>query len=240
MTTENLAAQVAAEVVAEGTPPPAAPQYLTVEQVQTMLSNQQRAFERQISGVTSKIDTGLNAIRRDTQTWAQQQIQVQTQQQRQAWLAGLSEEQRAVAEPLIAEIDKARQPAQEVAPEPQADTLASQPDPWAKVYDLVEDFGLKRDMPGIDYAAFTDPGLTDRQRQQRFAGSLGTLKGTSVSPSPAPAAPRAPASPPPPESPRGGVGGYASMETLRDAYITGKVTVQDYRQIAQSKFGESV
>ena len=239
MTTENSAAQVAVEVVAEGTPPPAAPQYLTVEQVQQMLSNQQRAFERQISGVTSKIDTGLNAIRRDTQSWAQQQIQVQTAQQRKDWLAGLSEEGRAVAEPLLKEIDKARQPAEEVASEPQADAPAPQPDPWAKVYELVEDYGLKRDMPGIDYAAFTDPDLTDRQRQQRFLGSLRKGAGTPAT-VPAPAAPRAPASPPPPESPRGGGGGYASMETLRDAYITGKLTVNEYRQTAQSKFGESV
>mgnify|MGYP001582262085 CR=1 FL=1 len=239
MTTENPAAQVAAEVVAETPPAPAAPQYLTMEQVQTLLSNQTRAFERQISGVTSKIDTGLNAIRRDTQSWAQQQVQVQTAQQRKDWLAGLSEEGRAVAEPLLKEIDKARQPAQEVAPESQADAPPAQPDPWAKVYELVEDYGLKRDAQGIDYAAFTDPDLTDRQRQQRFMGSLRKVAGTSAS-APAPAAPRVPASPPPPESPRGGGGGYASMESLRDAYITGKLTVSEYRQTAQSKFGESV
>ncbi|KKL64991.1 hypothetical protein LCGC14_2159460, partial [marine sediment metagenome] len=53
---------------------PGEPQPPTMEQVRDLIQQQGQTHSRQIAGLASKIDTGLNAVRRDTEEWAKQQV----------------------------------------------------------------------------------------------------------------------------------------------------------------------
>lgn len=220
----------------------AGPQYVSVEQFQQL----QQAIERQnamIAGLQGKFDRGLNVIRTDTENLVKQHVGgLQDRMSRQAYLNSLSEEQRAVVDPLLREVDSLRserQPARS-QPQPEQDPAQAQ---WQQVYDLVADMGVDPRTPGIDYAALSNASLDQRERNRRFFASIDAAKATATKPAPAPrqAAPAAKTqgANPPVETAAAGRGGYRNIDDLRDAYINGRISSTEYRQKAQS-LGHSV
>ena len=69
-------------------------QYITVEQARSLMAEQTRAVVSQVAGLQGKIDNGLNAVRRDSQQWIEQNIGPIMQEQKiQAILKDVPEDQ---------------------------------------------------------------------------------------------------------------------------------------------------
>jgi hypothetical protein len=104
----------------------------------------------QNQGLQSKIDNGLNAIRRDTETWVKGQFDgFQNDAEEVAWLNSLDEEQRPVMEGLLKRMDQRIGSVQQPAAQPQIDQqqLVGQQqliDQWTPVMNYVEMMGIQR------------------------------------------------------------------------------------------------
>ncbi len=213
-----------------------APQYVTAEQMQQLLNQQAQTYERQISGLQSKLDTGLNAIRRDTQSWAEQKIAgLQTEMGRQQWLASLSEEERRLAQPLLEAIQQTRpQPAPnpQPAPQPQPGTDVAQQQ-WQAVYQMVRNMGIDPQTPGIDYQVLTNTALDQNTREQKFYASVFAAKakpnGVQAGVQPQQARPQTP-NPPINSAAAGRGGGYRTVDEVYDAYNTGRIDTPTFRK----------
>lgn len=220
------------------------PKYITVQEMQQMMDRQANLLRQQVmaqvSGLASKIDTGLNAVRRDTKSWAEQQVgDLRSELGRQAWLTSLDEDQRKMAEPLLKEIDRARQghseaptSAERQAPGAENAQLDEQAaaQAWEQVYGIVEAMGLQRDTPGIDYAALTDSALDDTARRVRFLGSLRQALVKTPAPSaPAKTTTAGTVNPPVEPVPRG-TAGYRNTDQVMDAYLAGQISIEQAKQ----------
>lgn len=217
---------------------------VTMEQVNQLVENQLQSLQREVASYRSKVDSGLDAIRRDTKSWAEQQLgDIQSQSNREQFLASLDEEQMAVAKPLLDRIDAVAQQSSQPAAQPSEPPVTGNQDQggWSKVYSLVKDFGLDPQDPAIEYAALSVPGLTLEMRQKRFTGSLSKAKeiqiiarskGAPAAQQQKIAAKTSQASSPPLQSGPSGSGATSlkNPEDIRDAYITGKIDVDTYRE----------
>jgi hypothetical protein len=220
-------------------------QYLTNDQVQQIMSEQARVYERQIAGLTSKIDTGLNAIRRDTTTSMQQQLaNITAKQGMETWLLGLDEEQRALVQPLLARQQQLEEQIQGQAQQPsvEQEQTASPEEGWDTVYKVVRQLGLDPRTKGIDYDVLTAPGLSNEQRQEKFLTSVRTtiIAQSSLQ------QPRvdsqngavqqqasAPQSPPTDGPPRTSAT-YRNIDDVRDAFISDKINQDEAMRLAGS------
>ena len=93
--------------------------------------------------------------------------------------------------------------------------------------------GIDPQTPGIDYAAFTDEGLTEGQRRDRFFASIKTvMSGNTTSGTPAtPQTTEQVQSPPTGGTPTSGsASNLRSEEQIQRAYIEGKLTKEQYQQ----------
>ena len=108
---------------------PATPQYATSDQL-TNIQNQLQQLESKNRGLQGLVDNGLNAIRRDTQTWAEQQFSgMRNEMDKKAYLENLDEEQRAVVTPLLNEMEELRkQNVQQAQPQPSPTQQQATPD----------------------------------------------------------------------------------------------------------------
>ena len=224
------------------------PSYMTTEGVSQMLLAQGRVYERQIAGLTSKIDTGLNAIRRDTNASMQQQLaQASAQGQTASYLASLDEDQRALVQPLVNQIQGLQEQIQGQTQQPQGDTQPSQTASpaggWDTVYTVVRQLGLDPQTKGIDYDALTEPGLTSEQRQERFLTSVQrTIVATAAAqtqsrtnPPQNEAAQQAqPVVNPPVDGPPRTSATYRNIDDVRDAFVTDKIPELEAKRLAAS------
>ena len=243
MTTENVDLQQVAEAVAaqvngQAAAPPAAPQPLTREELISLMDTRDRQLLAQVSGLASKIDTGLNAVRRDTRTWAEQQIgELRTTMGRQKYLDSLDEEQRKIAEPLLAEMDRRNpqpsSPAQEVQ-QPAGDPVQLWNDilrisAEAKVNPYDESIGLYKSMA---------TNLPNEENLRLFRQNIQAVKAAVQPAAPAPQRTAAPANNPPIETQAASrVGGYRNADDVRDAYIMDRIDKEQYRK-ALATFGQ--
>jgi len=213
---------------------------ITMDQVNQLVSNQLQSLQREVASYRSKVDSGLDAIRRDTRSWAEQQLgDIQSQSNREQFLASLDEDQIRLAKPLLDRIDAVAQQSSQAPAQPSAPPVTGNQDQgeWTRVYSLVKDFGLDPQDPAIEYAALTAPGLTPEMRQQRFAGSLAKAvaaksKGAPAAQQQKTAAKTPQTSSPPLQSGPSGSGATSlkNPEDIRDAYISGKIDVDTYRE----------
>ncbi len=67
-----------------------------------------------------------------------------------------------------------QQQVQSQTAEPQAETQDASSE-WEQIYAIARSMGVDPQTPGIDYQAFTDPGLSEGQRRDRFFSSLRTV-----------------------------------------------------------------
>ena len=198
---------------------------------------------RQVAGLQSKIDKGLNGIRRDSEDT----VRKQQEQQAYAYMQSLPEEhQAAFGQMLQANQAYYQQNAQlrdqlvegngtqEVSPEVSSE--------WEQVYAIPRSLGIDPQTQGIDYAAFTEPGLNESQRRDRFFASLKPLMG-ATNQAPATQAQQQPAlngvqSPPTGGTPSNGASSnLRSVEQVQTAYIEGKLSKEEYTS-QLSKLGQ--
>jgi hypothetical protein len=104
---------------------------------------------------------------------------------------------------------------------------------WEQVYAIPRSLGIDPQTQGIDYAAFTEPGLSDTQRRDRFFASLKPLMG-ATNQAPATQTQQQPApgqvqSPPTGGTPSNGASSnMRSIEQVQTAYIEGKLSKEEY------------
>lgn len=224
----DVVTQVQNEMDAEqGSPETAQP--LTQEQVKGMLEEQARGYERQIAGLTSKVDRGLNTMRSIAEGAQQATGVLRSDVSFEQLLTTMDEDQRAAALAWRDADRKANAPVQPVDQEP------AQNDNWERVYQMAENMGLDRNDPNIRYTVLSDMTLTEVQREQQFMASLSTAvqqKGQAAAPAPAGTAPATEEITNPPVD-RGAAGTGSPMNTqdqIMDAFIEGKLNSTQYRE----------
>ena len=104
---------------------------------------------------------------------------------------------------------------------------------WDQIYAIPRSMGLDPQTPGIDYAAFTDDGLTEGQRRDRFFASIKTVMSSNAQ-TETPATPQTTEqvqSPPTSGTPTSSSpSNLRSEEQIQRAYIEGKLTKEEYQQ----------
>ena len=210
-------------------------QPLTADQVQQIVQTQMSQVQNQISGLQSLYDKGLNAIRRDSESMIQQMQQQTTTQQNQArreqYLNSLDTREREVAEPLLEEIENLKQSqinqllAQQSVPqnEPVDNGQQNVQAQWEQIYKVVEDMGVNRNDPNVNYNLLLDNSKTDAQKQQEFFASVSSAvvqQGQSGTQTPVAQADPQAQTPPMENSRQGGNGSHNNMDELLDWYLT--------------------
>ena len=189
---------------------------------------------KQVAGLQSKVDRGLNSIRRDSEEAVRRQQEYALQQ----YLEQVPEEHRAAFQQMAQQNMQLQQqvnqsqyqePAQEQTPDASSE--------WEQIYAIPRSMGLDPQSEGIDYAAFTDPGLSDTQRRERFFTSIKTvMTGNNQTQAPPPVAPQNQSqpevqNPPTGGTPAGGVSGnMRSVADLERAYISDGISFDDYKK----------
>ena len=189
---------------------------------------------KQVAGLQSKVDKGLNSSRRDSEEAVRKQQEYALQQ----YLEQVPEEHRAAFQQIAQQNMQLQQqvnqsqyqePAQEQTPDASSE--------WEQIYAIPRSMGLDPQSEGIDYAAFTDPGLNDTQRRERFFTSIKTvMSGNNQTQAPPPATPQNQSqpevqNPPTGGTPAGGVSGnMRSVADLERAYISDGISFNDYKK----------
>ena len=211
-----------------------------LRQLKELVENQ----NRQIAGLQSKQDRALNAIRRDAEDSARRQ----SEQAAQRYIQDLPEEHQGAFNSMLQanqayhqENQRLREQ-QEVGQDPQEQVQYAQPqDEWDQVYAIPRSLGIDPQSPGIDYKAFTDPGLDETQRRDRFFASLKPLMGATNQASTGQASQASTSqiqSPPTSGTPASGASSYMrSLDQVQAAYIEGRLSKQEY-QDQLNRFGQ--
>ena len=215
--------QAQLDAVQEETTPQTAPTDAVTKELQAL----REEMSRQVAGLQSKVDKGLNAIRRDTEEKALREQEAAMRQ----YMEQVPEEHRETFEMLanqnrqyqqqLSQMQNGNEPTQEVSSE------------WDQIYAIPRSMGLDPQTPGIDYAAFTDDGLTEGQRRDRFFASIKTVMSSNTQ-TETPATPQTTEqvqSPPTSGTPTSGSpSNLRSEEQIQRAYIEGKLTKEEYQQ----------
>ncbi len=203
-----------------------------------LIENQNKMIEnqnRQVAGLQSKIDTGLNGIRRDSE----ESVRKQQEQQAYAYMQSLPEEHQAAFGQMLQANQAYYQQNAELRDQLAGDNGTQQAQPevsseWEQVYAIPRSLGIDPQTQGIDYAAFTEPGLNESQRRDRFFASLKPLMG-ATNQAPATQTQQQPASngqvqsPPTGGTPSNGASSnMRSVEQVQTAYIEGKLSKEEY------------
>ena len=251
MTTENTEVtsaldsdQAQLDAVQEAT----TPQTTTNDPVTEELRSLRKEFvqyqtnsEKMIAGLQSKVDTGLNAIRRDSEqaTRAQQQRAMQQYIEQE-----VPEENRAAFQALLQQnLQYQAQLSQPQYGQPETGQQPEASGEWDQIYAIPRSMGLDPQTPGIDYAAFTDPGLSEGQRRDRFFQSIKTVMSTGTTPPVDAQRTEQPSqaiqNPPTSGTPAGGVSGsLRTEEQIQRAYIEGKLSKDEYtKRLAEAGLG---
>ena len=215
--------QAQLDAVQEETTPQTTPTDAVTKELQAL----REEMSRQVAGLQSKVDKGLNAIRRDTEEKALREQEAAMKQ----YMEQVPEEHRETFEMLanqnrqyqqqLSQMQNGNEPTQEVSSE------------WDQIYAIPRSMGLDPQTPGIDYAAFTDDGLTEGQRRDRFFASIKTVMSSNTQ-TETPATPQTTEqvqSPPTSGTPTSGSpSNLRSEEQIQRAYIEGKLTKEQYQQ----------
>ena len=213
----------------------------TVERQNEMVKRQNEMIEnqnKQVAGLQSKVDRGLNGMREQYETSARQSEELAIQQ----YLANadFTEQQKADFQALAQQNlqlkygqnqNQPQEEIQETAPPP---TNTAQ-DQWDQIYAIPRSMGIDPQTEGIDYAAFTDPGLTEEQRRNRFFASLGKVNSNGATPATPAQQTQQPVSevqnPPQGGTPANGASNnLRSQQQIHDAYLNNKLSTEEYRK----------
>jgi len=200
-------------------------QYITVEQARSLMAEQTRAVVSQVAGLQGKIDNGLNAVRRDSQQWIEQNIGPIMQEQKiQAILKDVPEDQQEWTRKLIEQTMP-----QPVSPmRPSAPTQPT-PDNQAALMEamgIITQMGGNPQDPKINYQAFVSGDNTT------FLKSIGdSMRGAQTATSTPPTIPSRPSpetpNPPVDGPPRSG-GTLNTADDVMGAYAEGRIEKDDF------------
>jgi hypothetical protein len=186
------------------------------------MQEQVRSLQSQVSGLQSKYDMGLNAIRRDTENWAKEQISsLQGQLARDRWMEGLDENDKQLVSPMMERIQQLEALVQGMAPQQQPPQEMNPAAAWEGVYQYVESAGINRNDPNLRYDILTNTSLPDDQRRNQFIAHLQQLRGAVSNQTPAAQTPsqQPPATPNPPIESPSGTQGSMTRDQIMDLYI---------------------
>jgi Spy/CpxP family protein refolding chaperone len=149
-----------------------------------MLDQQFQALRREVSGLQSGWDRGLNAIRGDMRKELDDKFsEAQSQAGRAEFLNGIEDpEQRQHFQYILENQDRiGRTNQQSGSPNAQPQGHSDQQTEMQRqqieqVYAYVEDRGISRSDPKVRYDLLTDPTLTPEQRKQGFYDSVDTAR----------------------------------------------------------------
>ena len=210
-------------------------QVLTVEQVQAMINSanaNQGTLAAEVRGLQGKLDRNTaevgkleeNIISKLTGRIAREQ-----------YLGSLDEEDRRKFEPILdanealqAKVDAMAAPTEAVAPAQQADTQAQ----WAYVHQNVRDHGINPNDKRIDYNILMNASMTNTQRQQAFYSNLTNIvkADAQLQPASQPQQQQPATANPPVETGARSSESNPREEDLRDRYITGQLTTEQYKE----------
>ena len=203
-----------------------------VERQNVMIENQ----SKQVAGLHSKVDRGLNGIRRDSVEAVRKQQEYALQQ----YLEQVPEEHRAAFQQMAQQNMELQQKVNQTQNETPVQEQAQSPNAsseWEQIYAIPKSMGLDPQSEGIDYDAFREPGLTDQQRRDRFFTSIRTvMSGNNQTQAPLATAPQNQSqpevqNPPTGGTPAGGVSGnMRSVADLERAYISDGISFDDYKK----------
>jgi hypothetical protein len=201
----------------------AAPQYATKEEIESLRA----LIVAQTGGLQSKIDTGLNAIRRDSEVRVAAQAASMREQTFNEILQDLPESQASAMKLLWEQQQASMQPAPE---QPAPGSLTSQEREEAERF--ARNAGVDPSDTRIDYASLIDPSISVDERQQKFIGSIFATK-TPAAPA-TPSASDAKASTPetqnPPVETQSGTGnGLNNVDAVRDAFVSDRIDLETYK-----------
>jgi hypothetical protein len=199
---------------------------------------------RQVAGLQSKVDKGLNAIRRDTENSAREQQEAAAVQ----YIQELPEEHQGAFNSMLNANKAFYEENQKLKEQNSGGTQPSQEAPtteaqnqWEEVYSIPRSLGIDPNVPGIDYAAFTDPGLSESQRRDRFFASLRPMMG-ATNQAPTTQSMQTPTSqvqnPPIGGTPASGAASNVrSIYQAHSAYAENKLTKNEYKDLL-NKLGQ--
>jgi hypothetical protein len=186
-------------------------------------------FSRQVAGLQSKVDKGLNAIRRDTE---EKNLREQDSAMKQ-YMEQLPEEHREAFQMLANQNRQYQQQLSQVQNGTEPEQTPEVSSEWESIYAIPRSMGIDPQTPGLDYAAFTDVGLTEDQRRDRFFASIKTVMSGNTTPG-TPATTQTTEqvqSPPTSGTPTSSSpSNLRSEEQIQRAYIEGKLTKEQYQQ----------
>jgi len=217
--------QAQLDAVQEGTTPQAAPTDAVTKELQALRED----FSRQVAGLQSKVDKGLNAIRRDTE---EKNLREQDSAMKQ-YMEQLPEEHREAFQMLANQNRQYQQQLSQVQNGTEPEQTPEVSSEWESIYAIPRSMGIDPQTPGLDYAAFTDVGLTEDQRRDRFFASIKTVMSGNTTPG-TPATTQTTEqvqSPPTSGTPTSSSpSNLRSEEQIQRAYIEGKLTKEQYQQ----------
>jgi hypothetical protein len=186
-------------------------------------------------GLQGKIDSGLTAIRRDSERARVEGRQRETD----TLISNLPEDQREYLAPILkrnAELE-AWATTQEGVASPNGGTGAAS----NELQEIVRDMGVDPFNPGINYSALQNPSLTESQRRQAFFSSVDTVKQESSTLAPTPPASPAPSNTvsPPVGSTPNTASEIRNIDDVRSAFIEGRLSQDNYRS-RMSQLGHPV
>ena len=131
-----------------------------------------------------------------------------------------------------AQLQQQRMQSQAAQPEAETQNASSE---WEQIYAIARSMGVDPQTPGIDYQAFTDPGLNEGQRRDRFFNSLKTVMASptpqATTPEPTQTQQSEVQNPPQAGTPANGVAtNLRSIEQIERAYIEDKLSFDDYKK----------
>jgi uncharacterized membrane protein YgcG len=163
------------------------PAGLTEERVRQMLEQQFQTLRREVSGLQSGWDRGLNAIRGDMRRELDDKFtSIQAQAGRETFLNSIEDpEQRQNFQYILENQDRLMQ---SNSPQlPQQDTVAQEQQQRAavmqqmeQVYQFVEDRGLSRNDARIRYDMLFDESIPLEQRKRGFYDSVDSARAAST------------------------------------------------------------
>ena len=237
----DLDQQVLDQGVVEEAP---APQYVTLEQFDQMMSNHQKVtaenqnMRNHISGLESRIDKQANAFRVEMQNQADAAERRQAQDLQNRILENFDDPDQRVLWQQYFETQNSTPAATQsfVAPEPVYQSAPQQQGgEWAEVQKFIRDMGLDPADKRFDYTILVNQNITAKERQKQFLANLRSVRSSPAGVDSQKSTQQTPAQTP--QRSAGPVGtGYRNAEDLMDALISGKVDANKYRELAP-KYG---
>jgi len=249
-TNENIGDEVAQDPISQGQASLDAQQEAAVtsemsgftpaqlQQIGQVVQAQMGNVIGQVSGLQSKIDTGLNRIRSDSLAASRDNVKqeldvlLQSQELDESQLQRLRQ-LRANEQQIEAQIGQYIMDAQNV----QAQLQEAQ-DPLGGARVIAQQYGVNPYDQRIDYAALQDSSLSEAQRLMRFTRSLealGSNVSTPVAPPPTPQQPAQPRTANPPVEPGPAQStSFSNEDEVLNAYISGTITGQERDQRLKS------